>query len=141
MERLSPCLEATMATVRVTENNFAATIQQGVVLLDFWAAWCAPCRAFAPVFEAAALRHPDVVFGKVDTEAEPGLGAALQVHAIPTVMVLRDGVLLAAQPGAMMATALDELVGKVKALDMDEVRRSLDAQESGAGEANQREEA
>jgi thioredoxin 1 len=128
-----------MATVQVTENNFAATIQKGIVLLDFWAAWCAPCRAFAPVFEAAELRHPDVVFGKVDTEAELGLGAALQVRAIPTVMVLRDGVLLAAQPGAMGAAMLDELVRKVKALDMDEVRRSLDAQERDSDEPNQQE--
>ncbi len=128
-----------MATVQVTENNFAAMIQKGIVLLDFWAAWCAPCRAFAPVFEAAALRHPDVVFGKVDTEAEPGLGAALRVQAIPTVMVLRDGVLLAAQPGAMGAGTIDELVRKVKALDMDEVRRSLDAQERDSDEQNRQE--
>ena len=130
-----------MATVQVTENNFAATIQKGIVLLDFWAGWCGPCRAFAPVFEAAALRHPDVVFGKVDTEAEPGLGAAFQVSAIPTLMVLRDGVLLAAQPGAMGAAALDELVARVKALDMEEMLRTLDAQEPDAGEANQQERA
>ncbi len=130
-----------MATVQVTENNFAATIQKGIVLLDFWAGWCGPCRTFAPVFEAAALRHPDVVFGKVDTEAEPGLGAAFQVRAIPTLMVLRDGVLLAAQPGAMGAAALDELVARVKALDMDEVRRTLDAQEPDADEAHQQERA
>jgi thioredoxin 1 len=130
-----------MATLQVTENNFAATIQKGIVLLDFWAGWCGPCRTFAPVFEVAALRHPDVVFGKVDTEAEPGLGAAFQVRAIPTLMVLRDGVLLAAQPGAMGAAALDELVAKVKALDMDEVRRTLDAQEPDAGGAHQQERA
>jgi thioredoxin 1 len=130
-----------MATVQVTESNFAATVQEGIVLLDFWAGWCAPCRAFAPVFEAAALRHPDVVFGKVDTEAEPGLSAAFQIHAIPTLMVLRDGVLLAAQPGAMGAAMLDELVRKVEALDMDEVRRSLEAEEPGAGGANRQEEA
>jgi thioredoxin 1 len=114
-----------MATVQVTEENFDATVKQGIVMLDFWAAWCGPCRVFAPVFEAAAGRHPDVVFGKVDTEAVPSLAAAFDVQAIPTVAVLRDGILLGAFPGAIPAAALDELVGKVRALDMDEVRRKI----------------
>jgi thioredoxin 1 len=115
-----------MATVKVSEENFDATVKQGIVLLDFWAAWCGPCRAFAPVFEAASERHPDVVFGKVDTEADPGLAAAFEIRAIPTLMVLRDGVLLGAFPGMMPAAKIDELVGKVRELDMDEVRRKVE---------------
>ena len=118
-----------MATVEVTEKNFEATVKHGIVLLDFWAAWCGPCRVFAPIFEAAAERHPDVVFGKVNTEAEPGLAAAFGIQAIPSLMVLRDGVLLATLPGVRPAAALDELIGKVRAIDMEEVRRDLDAQE------------
>ena len=119
-----------MATLEVTERNFEATVKAGIVLLDFWAAWCGPCRMFAPVFEAAAERHPDVVFGKVNTEAEPGLAGAFSIRSIPSLMVLREGVLLATLPGMRPAAGLDELIGKVRALDMDEVFREIHAQET-----------
>lgn len=120
-----------MAIVQVTQDNFETTVQQGLVMLDFWAAWCGPCRGFAPVFEAASERHPGVVFGKIDTEDQPELAQAFNVQAIPTLAVLRDGVLLMAQPGSLPAAALDEIVEKAMALDMDEVRRSI-AEEAGA---------
>ncbi|WP_372594234.1 thioredoxin family protein [Actinotalea sp.] len=120
-----------MATVNLTEDTFEPTIQgDGIVLVDYWAAWCGPCRRFGPVFEAASEAHPDVTFAKVDTEAEQGIAGSLGITSIPTLMIFRDGILLYAEPGALPASALEELIGKAEALDMDEVRRAVAARES-----------
>ncbi len=114
-----------MATLEITNDNFDATIAHGIVLVDWWAAWCGPCRAFAPVFEAASQRHADVVFGKVDTDAQPQLAGEFGIQSIPTLMAFRDGILLFAQPGILPGPVLDELITKVRALDMDEVRKQV----------------
>ena len=125
-----------MATTELTAAVFEQTIAENdIVLVDFWAAWCGPCRMFAPVFEAASEQHPDLVFGKVDTETERDLAAAARIMSIPTLMVFREGILVYAQPGAMPAPALEELISSVRAADMDAVRAELDEQNSEASNA------
>ncbi|EYR62007.1 thioredoxin [Actinotalea ferrariae CF5-4] len=115
-----------MPTVNLTAETFESTVDSDkLVLVDWWAAWCGPCRMFAPVFEAASEQHPDVVFGKVDTEAEQALAAQAGISSIPTLMIFREGILVFAQPGALPATALEDLITQAKALDMDEVRAEV----------------
>ncbi|MDN4644074.1 thioredoxin [Arthrobacter sp. PsM3] len=117
-----------MATIDISEKTFNDTITgNDIVLVDFWAAWCGPCRMFAPTFSKASENHTDVVFAKVDTEAEPGLSAAARISSIPTLMAFREGILVFSQPGAMNATGLEQLITGIKELDMEEVRAKMAA--------------
>jgi len=124
-----------MATVELTAENFEPVIDRGgLLLVDFWAGWCGPCRMFAPVFERASEQHQDVVFAKVDTEAQPELAAGFEISSIPTLMIIRDKIVLYKQPGALPERALEQLITKACEIDMDQVRASL-ATSAGAARA------
>jgi thioredoxin len=123
-----------MATVEITKENLDATVTENdIVLLDFWAEWCGPCRQFGPVFEQASADNADIVFGKVDTEAQPELGAAFNVMSIPTLMIFREQVLIFSQPGSLPAAALTDLISQVRALDMTAVHAEIAKQQAAAG--------
>lgn len=118
-----------MTTTNLTADKFAETVgRDGITLVDWWAEWCGPCRMFGPVFEKASEQHPDIVFAKVDTEAEPQLSAAARIMSIPTLMVFRDGVLVFSQPGALPEKSLEQVIQAVRDLDMADVRRQVDEQ-------------
>ena len=123
-----------MPTTEITKDTFNDTINNNnIVLVDWWAEWCGPCRSFAPVFEEASGKHPDIVFGKIDTETQPELSAMARITSIPTLMAFREGILIFSQPGALPASSLEELIGKVRELDMEQVHAALAAEDQASG--------
>ncbi len=124
-------------TVEISGQNFKDVVERdGIVLIDWWAPWCGPCRSFGPTYEKVAQKHPDITFGKVNTEDQPDLAGAFEIRSIPTLMILRDKVLLFSQPGALPEAALEDLIRQVRALDMEKVRADIAAQEKAAGNAS-----
>jgi len=127
-----------VATVNVTQENFEQTVSHNkMVIVDFWAPWCGPCRSFAPAYEAASEKHPDIVFAKVNTEEQQQLAGYFQIRSIPTLMIFREKIIIFAQPGALPPAALDQLIEKAQALDMDDVRKQIEAEKQKSSSSSQ----